>query len=181
MIDSREKIKGIKGWLLFFVIIFILTLVVIAFQILQISIFTAYTDLVGSSVTQLNILIVPQPPLFLKIIHLFFLGILFILLLLTIIEIFRKKELGKKLVLASVWFGFLTAIYEKIIYFSLIPAYQEFMKSLYGAGVSSEFIKISIQIHLAVSLISSLVWAFIVSLYFLRSKRVKNTLKGEGI
>ena len=173
--EARQKLQGIGGWLLFFLIIFIIARVAAPIQILRILLAPSYINFMNTLIPSIDLSTISQPGFLLKIIHTTFLTIAFVFLLLAIIAIFKKKSKSKKLAIISTWVLFATSLIEKLITFKLIPSVEKFYDSL-GAGISLQSFRYVSYTQIILSLILSIAWAIIVTLYFIKSKRVKNTL-----
>jgi len=173
--ERQQKLQGIGGWLLFFLIIFIVAVIGAPIQILRILLAPSYINFMNTITSSIDLSTIPQPSFLLKIIHTTFLTIAFIFLLLAIIAIFKKKSKSKKLAIISTWILFVASLIENLITLKLLPSTQKFYDSL-GAGISLEYLRSASYILIVLSLLSGIAWAIIVTLYFIKSKRVKNTL-----
>jgi len=167
---ENKKLESVGGWLLFFLIIFILGALGNLSSSVQYLTPPKAAEIYAS---QMNISNLIQPALYLKIIQMGISLISAALLAITSVFIFTKKKNSIKLAIISAWCGVIASIINWTILYTAIPPFsvledsQKLFVGLY---------KSSLSMQLALILIFGIAWAIIVTLYFIKSIRVKNTL-----
>jgi hypothetical protein len=169
--NQEKELQGINGWLLFFVIIFALAALKAIFGVFNSLIFSSFEAVFGEAIPKsgLNYLTATLS------------GIVFLLYLITMIGILVWKKYAKNLAVITVWFSFATSLVASIVSYFTFPAYMTKITQLTNMTASDSNAMASIaKINVYFSIIGTIVFgigfALAVTLYFTKSRRVKNTL-----
>lgn len=155
----------ISGWLLFFTIIFGISTAKYLLSAVYMAAYPVFIDNLNLPIPQLN----PTVMIYSAIVSI----ILFIIYLITFISLLGKKAIAKKLAITSVWLGFVSSI----ISLSLGFAYIEQTLNSANLAQSIELTKTIFIAQAIFSLLIGLAWAIVLTIYFVKSERVKKTLK----
>jgi len=173
---EKKSRKGMEfgGWLLFFFIVFILgalgSLIGAGSQLVMPVI---YESMVGSISENVGAPMMPFPALGLRIVAALLSLVIFVFELLAIIAIGGKKMIGKNYAIISVWIGVVYTIYYTIMSALTLPKMTEYLNSVATTQVSNIGFTIAGWVF---GIVFGLAWAIVVTLYFVRSERVKKTL-----
>ena len=159
---AKKNMKGIGGWLLFFLVVFFLSASRAFLNMLKVPLYNFFVtyfglDMPGIARAYQIVLIVTS-------------CILFFGYLMSAIAILKKMKVGKSGAIATTWAGFGFAIILGIMsFFNLNTATVVYAETVRIATIffwlETGFIWL---FHLA--------WAILVTVYFTKSERVKNTL-----
>lgn len=162
---ENKKPEKIAGWLLFFTIIFGVSTAKYLMSAVYMAVYPVFINNLDLPIPQLN----PTVMIYSAIVSV----ILFIIYLITFINLLGKKALAKKLAITSVWLGFVSSI----VSLSLSFAYLDQTLNSANLAQNLDVTKAVFIVQAAFSLLLGLAWAILVTIYFIKSKRVKNTLK----
>ena len=175
---KKNDLKGINGWLLFILIIFIIsavrkTLGFLLYFYRKPLLKLAATDeaLKAAYDTILN------QNIFITIISIASLVILAVFLCYTIYLIIKRKKKAKKIAIIALWIGFANSLFQVIVTISYIPKLISVLNIIKNYSETTLAIaQTFLYIRLGLSLAFGLAWTIIWTLYFRKSKRVKQTL-----
>lgn len=174
---KEESLQGIGGWLIVVLIIFIFSAI------------SKFFDIVGFILRPLIIKSLGNLPLFgeviekielsmsVQIITVILSAASLVLLIFTIHSLIKKKEKAKKLSIITLWVLFAISLFGSIVSIILIPSTIEALKEIgvYTGDVLEQTI-LSSYISKIAGIVFNLAWTIIWTLYFIKSKRVRNTL-----
>lgn len=163
MKENRNMPLG--GWLMFFFVIFIIGMASAFIGLIQVLFGPLILNLLSSVLGDLPRLGILSM-LVLSLTHL----ITGIFYLFAIIFIAKKRRTGKSFAILATWIGLVSAVIQYIISYLYIPT---LVSSLKNAGQFNSSVYLT---EIIIYSILGLVWAIIVTAYFLSSRRVKKTL-----
>jgi hypothetical protein len=167
---KKVNSNKIGGWLVFFLVVFVLMTVATAFHIVSFIIDGFFTEQIGNYIG-LDVY-PPVPNTAFTSLLIFLSSALLVLLVMTITGILRRKRWAKNLSVFSAWFGAFTSLILGVVGITMIPNWVEY----YALILQEEFVYSSYYLGIAKGILTSVIWAVIITCYFLRSKRVSETL-----
>ncbi len=177
---AADKKIGIKGWLLFFVILFIIAGIFQLVSIPQLFLKPAAVQVqisIGAALTGVDVsgIDFSGPSSLLFYFQVALILVVVALLLVALVFIFQKKKKAVKWTIIFLWASFGMGIINSIIEFSwMAPLYSQFTELVTGQSLAG--IKGLAYGGFIVSSILSAIITGLVTWYFLKSKRVQNTL-----
>ena len=168
-----KKAEPLGGWLLFFFIIFILGAAFALMGIFQTILYPFLADNFFGSIYGKETM--PMLSTSWIVIQVLLLSALLVLYIFIIVGIGKKKAWAKKLAIWTAWTAFVIVIVQQIMGYFAIPKTLEFYSNI-GLEAMQQVAYQMYFFSLIFTPILSLAWAIIVTLYFVRSERVKKTL-----
>lgn len=186
--EKNKKMISIEGWLLFILIIFIIKAILNSIGLIASFTLKPFALNLLEEIGKSNPIyqqIIQQTyslnNIYIALISTGLTAILTIFLWLTIYKIIKRKEKAKRIAIIALWIGFMNQLFEKIIQIIYMPSTINIINNLkiYSNEVL-QITKMYSYTKIIFAIIISLTWAIIWTLYFLKSKRVKNTLINQS-
>jgi hypothetical protein len=169
---EKKNLKGLNGWLLFFFIVFILFAASHLYSLFEI-IFAPQVIKFVENMMPFGAEL-PQMGLFAQIISAILMLATLVAYVFAIIGIGQEKAWAKKASMTAVWAGVVYSIVAQILMLSILPEFETYFNSF--SPQMPDFFYAMFYASMVINILLALAWAVIVTLYFIKSVRVKHTL-----
>ena len=178
-VQGGGNLNGIRGWLLFFVICFIIVAISLLFTSFQVfskpAMIQASSNLFSAIGGDGSPVDFTPPSMYLLVLEFLLYLISLIILVIALVFIFQKKKKGVVWIITHLWVYFIVGIIVQLIDISWMkPIYDQLQDGVIG-GLFGGFTT-SLYSSLIMSSVFGIIVNGLLTWYFLKSKRVNATL-----